>query len=357
VTDVDSLLRDTLSDRAETAPAGTGLLARVHNRSRLIRRRRRVGTAGAGVAAVLLGVAGVPVVNGLLPGDAPGERAGGPTATKPVGTDDPTTPEPSRSDATPSPPPPTTAVLGPPTFTMPKVPFTAPTGVINGLAPAVPLFDGTPMIMHVHTDNDGKPMLMLHIGQDPGNFVTKGQDTPVQVRGVSGKLGRTTDPTDPGTVLTWTEPDGTPMVIVAQNIPDEKVIAYANGLKRVDSTVTAPFTFTELPQGVELDTVNASSMIFRLPGQASPAGDYRYKLGFLLNADGGGDAASWPLTVNGRKAQLVPQDDGGKILMVAQPNGFVLAVQVPVNLKISDDDLLRMAKGVTVNPSARGGRG
>ncbi|GAA0910554.1 hypothetical protein GCM10009558_098710 [Virgisporangium aurantiacum] len=249
-------------------------------------------------------------------------------------------------------------MLGPPTFTVPKVPFTAPTGVIDGLAPAAPLFDGKPMIMHSPDgDSNGKPMLTLYIGSDPGDFVTAGQDATVQVRGVSGKLGKPTDRAHPGTILTWTEPDGTSMVIVAGNIPDEKVIAYANGLTRVESTVTAPFSFKELPQGVELDTVNASDMIFRLPGQASSPGDFQYKLGFILNADGGGESASWPLTIDGRKAQLVPQDDGGTMLMIAQPNGYVLAIQVPVNLKISDADLFRMAEGVTVNPGAKGSRG
>ena len=49
MTEVDMLLRDTLSDRAEAAPTGAGLLARVHTRSRLIRRRRRVGAVGQGV--------------------------------------------------------------------------------------------------------------------------------------------------------------------------------------------------------------------------------------------------------------------------------------------------------------------
>jgi hypothetical protein len=345
VTEVDMLLRDTLSDHAESAPTGAGLLTRVHTRSRLIRRRRRVGTAGAGVAAVLLGVAGVP--------------AGGPVATKPAGSDTtPPSPEPSRPDGTRTPPPPTTAVLGPPTFTVPKVPFTAPTGVIDGLSPALYTFDGKPMISHGPDGNgDGKPLLMLYIGQDPANFVTAGQDTTVPVRGVSGKLGKPTDKTHPGAILTWTEPDGTSMVIVSGNIPDEKVIAYANGLRRVESTVTAPFSFKKLPQGVELDTVTASDMIFRMPGQASSPGDFQYKLGFLLNADGGGDSASWPLNIDGRKAQLVPQDDGGTMLMIAQPNGYVLAIQVPVNLKISEVDLFTMAKGVTVNQSARGGRG
>ena len=351
------LLRDTLSDRAETAPAGAGLLTRVHTRSRLIRRRRRVGTAGAGVAAVLLGVAGVPVVTGLLPGDGPGERAGSPVATKPVGTDTaPPSPEPSRPDGTQTPPPPTTAVLGPPTFTVPKVPFTAPTGVIDG-SPMY-IFDGKPIISHGPEGNsDDLPWLMLYIGSDPTNFVTRGQDTTVQVRGVSGKLGKPTDQSHPGAILTWAEPDGTSMVIVARNTPDEKVIAYANGLTRVDSTVNAPFSFKKLPQGVELDTVSAGDMVFRLPGQASSPGNFQYKLGFLLNADGGGESASWPLTIDGRKAQLVPQVDGGTMLMIAQPNGYVLAIQVPVNLRISEADLFTMAKGVTVNPGARGGRG
>lgn len=351
------LLQDTLSDRAESAPAGAGLLARVHTRSRLIRRRRRVGAAGAGVAAVLLGVAGVPVVNGLLPGDGSGERFGDRAATKPVGSGDPATPAPERSDTTPSPPPPFNAVLGPPAFTMPKVPFTAPTAVIDGLVPAVPLFAGKPMIMHVpNGDRKGDPLLVLYIDPDPTTDPVQGDSTTVQVRGVSGKLVKITGQAQAETTLTWTESDGTPMMISAQNIPDDKVIGYANGLKRTESTVIAPFSFKELPQGLEVDNVSASDMVFKMPGQPS-GGGFQYKLGFFLNADGGQDAASWPLKVGGRKAMVAPQEDGGKMLMISQPNGYVLSVQVPVNLKISDADLFRMAEGVTINGGARAGRG
>jgi hypothetical protein len=120
--------------------------------------------------------------------------------------------------------------------------------------------------------------------------------------------------------------------------------------------VEAPFSFTLLPQGMELDNVGPSDMVFKVPGQASSA-DFVGKLGFFLNADGGQDAASWPLQVGGRKARFSPQDDGGRLLMVSQPNGYVLQVQVPANLLISDGDIERMAAGVTVGTGAKAGRG
>ncbi len=353
MTEVDMLLRDTLTDRADTAPNGAGLLTRVHTRSRLIRRRRRVGAAGAGVAAVLLGVAAVPVAQGLLPGagGAP-ENFGGPAATRPVGT-----PEPSVSGAPAGPPAAVTAVLGAPDFTVPKVPFTAPTGVIEGLAPAVGLYSGHAMIMHSATgdDADSKPFLMLYIDATMSTEGIPGQQSAVRVRGVDGTVFTPTDQ-GPGPYVFWTETDGTPMYIVGRNIPVEKLVAYANGLTRGDTPVPVPFAFTLLPKGLELDNVDAGGMVFKVAGQPSSA-DFTYKLGFLLNADGGGDTSSWPLRVGGRKAQWSPQDDGSRMLMISQPNGHVLSIQVPVNIKISDDDVLRVAAGVTVNGSAKAGRG
>jgi hypothetical protein len=361
MTEVDMLLRDTLTDRAEAAPNGSGLLTRVHTRSRLLRRRRRVGAAGAGIAAVLLGVAGVPVVTGLLPDGGGGEGVGGPAATKPAGTPDSTTgraQEAPPSGAPTSPPPaPFTAVLGPPDLTLPAVPFTPPTGVVEGLAPPVAQYNGKPMIMHSHTgESDGKPLLILFIDATPDGFA-QGTATPVTVRGVSGTLTRPVDRAHPGTILSWTEPDGTRMVISAGNIPDDKVIAYANGLVRKALPVLTPFSFTLLPKGLTLDNVSSADMFFKMPGQASSE-DFTYKLGFSLNADGGGEAVDWKLKVGGRRATMSLQDDGGgRILMILQASGYVLAVQVPANLTISDEDLFRMAEGVTVNASARPGRG
>lgn len=355
------LLRDTLSDRADTAPDGHGLLGRVHTRSRLLRRRRRVGVAGAGVAAVLLGVAGVPVVSGMLPdgGRPAGSGVGGPAATgpatKPPGVDAPSTP--ASQEPTPTPPPAFTVELGPPSFTLPTVPFTPPTGVIEGLAPPNAMYSGYPMIQHVaEGDSNGKPLLMLYIDSDVTTDGLNGPTVDVTVRGRPGKLIKPVDKVHPGTVVSWTEPDGTPMWISAGNIPDDKVIAYANGLTRTPLAVTAPLSFEYLPKGMELDNVDGTGMAFKSPGQESDAG-FMFKLAFQIGSDGGEGAAAWPLTVGAKKGQLVPQDDGGRMLMVALPNGWVLSVQVPVNVKISDEDLLKMAAGVTVNPGAKASRG
>jgi hypothetical protein len=353
------LLRDTLTDRAEAAPDGHSLLTRVRTRSRLIRRRRRVGAAGAGVAAVLLGVAAVPVVSGLLPGKAAPEGFGGPAASgtgqgnRPVpgsGTEQPTPPSTSAS-----PPPTVTAVLGPPNFTVPKIPFKAPTGVIEGLSPAVGLYEGNPIIMHSPEGRDveDKPLLALYINARLGNDIP-GERTTAQVRGVEATVITPSDK-GPGPYLSWTEPDGTPMYLAARNIPIEKLIAYANGLTRGETPAQVPFTFKLLPQGLELDNINGGSMVFKAAGQPSSA-DYLYKLGFFYNADGGEGAASWPLKVGSNRAQWSPVSDS-RLLMVSQPNGYVIQIQVPENLKISDDDVLRMAAGVTVNETAKAGRG
>jgi hypothetical protein len=348
MTEVDMLVRDTLADRAEAAPNGAGLLIRVQTRSRLIRRRRRVAAAGAGVAAVLLGVGAVPAVNGLLPGSSGDAREGfgGPAATGPATprSVDPSGPE--------TPPPPMNAVLAAPSFTVPTVPFRPAMGVIPGLPAAVASYDEHPMIMHT-SGAETDPLLMLYVGSKADDI--PGEKISVRVHGVTGTLVRPTDQVHPGLQLSWTEPDGTAMWISAGNVTPEQVVAYANGLRRENMPISAPFTFNVLPQGLELQTVTASEMIFGRPNQVGAS--WQYKLGFILGADGGDDAATWPLQVGGHRAKMNPQDDGGRMLMVSLPNGNVLSVQVPVNLTISDADLFRMAAGVTVNSGAKAGRG
>jgi hypothetical protein len=209
-------------------------------------------------------------------------------------------------------------------------------------------------------DANGKPILTLYINATSGNADgVPGEKTPVQVRGVAGTVFTPTDRAHPGLELSWTEPDGTPMYITAANIPQERVVAYANGLTKADLPIAVPFSFTLLPQGLELDNVGPSNMVFKVPGQPSSA-DFMYKLGFFLNADGGDDAASWPLTVGPNKAQFAPQDDNSRVLQVyvlSEPTSYVIQIQVPENIKLADDDLIRMAAGITVNPSAKAGRG
>jgi hypothetical protein len=96
-------------------------------------------------------------------------------------------------------------------------------------------------------------------------------------------------------------------------------------------------------------------MVFRLPGQQA-GGSWVDRLAILLNADGGDGAQNWPLRVGDRPAQIVAQD-GGRSLMVLQESGNILVIQVPPNLQISDEDLLRMAAGIRVTAKAQAGRG
>jgi hypothetical protein len=356
--DVDMLLRDTLRDRAQAAPAGAGLLRQVRTRSRLLRCRRRAGVAGAGVAAVVLAAGTAPLLSNLTNAGGPGVVPGA-SATGPAGG---TARTPSASPTGPAPA--LAAVLAPATVTLPVFPFEPGSDAVPGLGPArAMVFAGNVYLSHPSTGSDG-PSLDVHLGVDPAPDPT-GQDgisvqnTTVRVRGVEGTLRTVTKETYTSRTLSWGDAGGAggsgAMWIRADGVAPDRMIAYADALRPGTVEITAPFTFDLLPQGLVLDDIGPTDMVFRLAGQ--PAGeDWTHKLAVLLNADGGAEAATWPLRVGGRPAQIVPQD-GGRSLMVLQESGNILVVQVPTNLTISDGDLLRLAAGIRVTAAAKAGRG
>src|SRR5689334_6345872 len=233
--DVDMLLRDTLRDRAEVAPTGTGLLTRVRTRSRLIRRRRRVGVAGAGAAAVVLAAAAVPAavnVTGRGTG-APDGGFGGPAASGPVTA----SAAPDRS--TPSGAPtvsvaPLPARLAPPEYRLPTFPYTP--GSAAGLGKARAWVDGEVFLMHA-ADAPGSASVQVYTGAAAPSFDrTPAQgvqvdSAPTQVRGVTGML-RTESMT--GFVirsLYWREPSGAWIWIRANDMEPAAMVAYAEGLR------------------------------------------------------------------------------------------------------------------------------
>jgi len=357
--DVDMLVRDTLRDRAEVAPTATGLLTRVRTRSRLIRRRRRVGVAGAGAAAVVLAAAAVPAavnVTGRGTG-GPGGGFGGPAASGPA------TPSAAPDRSTPSGAPPVSvaplpARLAAPEYRLPTFPYTP--GSAAGLGKVQAWVDGEVFLMHA-AEGSGAPSVQVYTrAAEPTFDQTPDQGVQVDsattpVRGVMGTL-RTESMT--GFVirsLYWREPSGVWIWVRANDMEPAAMVAYAEGLRPGPMQVQAPMTFDLLPQGLVLDNVGPSDMVFRMPGQPT-GGSWENKLGFVLNADGGDDAASWPLRVNGQPAKIHLQDQE-RSAWVLQKNGTILVIQVPQALVISDEDLLRLAAGVHVNATAQAGRG
>jgi hypothetical protein len=361
MTDVDMLLRDTLRDRAEVAPTATGLLTRVHTRSRLLRRRRRVGVAGAGAVAVVLAAAAVPAAIDLAGRDGGGPSGfGGPPVSGPASSG----PGASRGPgATPSGPPavvvpPIQARLAPPTYTLPVFPIQPSTGAIPGLGPAWAGVDGDVYLMH--PPDPGVPSVQVFTGAAEPRFTDGEQgvqvDTrPIRVRGVTGTLRTESMSGFTEHTLVWRELSGVWIWIRAGNLDAAALVAYADGLRPGSVPVAAPFTFDLLPEGLALDNVGPSGMVFRLPG-APVGGSWEGKLAVLLNAEGGEGAANWPLRVGGRPAQIHRQDQERSI-MVSLKTGNVLVIQVPPALTISDEDLVRFAAGVHVTASARAGRG
>jgi hypothetical protein len=352
--DVDMLLKDTLRDRAQAVPAGTGLLARVHTRSRLLRRRRRAGMAGAGVAAVVLAAGTAPVVYGLANADGPstGVVPGAPSRSASGGQ----VPSPSGEPSEPTPT--LKAVLGRASVTVPAFPFEPPAGVVPGLGPARAMVDGEGVFLS-HQSGEDKPAIDVHLGVDPSRGMTEQDgvtvnEATVRVRGVEGNLRTITKESYTTRSLSWQDPSG-PMWVRAERVEPNLMIAYADALRPGSVEVAVPFTFELLPQGLELDNVGPTDMVFRLPGQQA-GGSWVDRLAILLNADGGDGAQNWPLRVGDRPAQIVAQD-GGRSLMVLQESGNILVIQVPPNLQISDEDLLRMAAGIRVTAKAQAGRG
>ncbi len=354
--EIDMLLRDTLRDRAEAAPAATGLLTRVHTRSRQARRRRRVGVAGAGAAAVVLATAAVPAVvqvvgrgdggPGGFGGPAVSGSAGDRTASGPAGA-----PTPSEKVQ------PLVATLGAPQFTLPTFPF-VPT-VTAGLAPARAGMDGEVYLRHA-PEAPGSPSVQVFAGSAAPRFIEPERGVqvsfaPTMVRGVAGMLRTETMAGFVSRSLYWRETPDTWLWIRTDDLGPEAMVAYAEGLRPGSVAIQAPFTFGLLPQGLALDSVGPSDMVFRLPGQPA-GGSWENKLAFLLNADGGEGAESWPHRVNGQPARIHVQD-GERSAWVLQRNGTILVIQVPQALAISDEDLLRLAAGVRVNATAQAGRG
>jgi hypothetical protein len=157
------------------------------------------------------------------------------------------------------------------------------------------------------------------------------------------------------TILYWPERPDAWITVRGTNVDPPALRQYAEGLRAGSVAVAVPFTFEVVPQGMVLDQVAPSVMVFRAPGVPA-GGSFEGKFAVFYNTDVSGDPADWPLRVGGRPASVIEQD-GGRSLQVNLGQGRNLVFQVPPNVVISEADLNRIAAGTRVTAGASPGHG
>lgn len=335
MTDIDTLLRDTLHDRADEAPSAAGLTGRVQVRSRRLRKRRLVAAAGvAAVFVVVAAVSGQAVVRGIP--DGPAGRPGHPSRTPsapPSGR--PVPPEPS----------PVPVILAPPGYTLADFPFTPSSWAVQRFGPGQARFeDGEVTMRHAQGAPGAGSIVVFATTRSPEPRPAPGgpiERESVTVRGVAGT--RYTDAGAGLVYLAWPEPAGRWIVVTGDHVPTADVQRYAEELVATPVPVPVPFEFAWLPHDAEPSRVTPSAMEFRvshgtlevslLPGAAAP------------------DRVSWTHRVGGRPAMLGRYAVGHVSLMIAIDADRVLLVEGRV-LDIGDADLVRLAEGIRITQAA-----
>jgi hypothetical protein len=341
--DIDTLLRDTLRERADDAPAGTGLTGRVQARSRRLRTRRRAGALGAaGLFLVVAAIGGQAVLRGIPDGPTvPGHPSGPPPSGPP-----PSGPAAGRSVA--PEPSPVRVVLAPPSYTLPDFPFTPPAWAAEPFGPGRVRFeDGEVTMRHTAGPAGAGSIVVFVTGRAPEPRSAPDRPIarePVTVRGIAGT--RYTEPGSDLVYLAWPEPDGRWIVVTGDRVPAVDLLRYAEDLVATAVPVPAPFEFAWLPRGAAPTRVEPSVMEFQVSN-----GSLVVSLGPPVPA---AERAGWTHRVGGRPASLERDPPVEVGLTVALDSGRTLRIEGRF-LDVSDADLVKLAEGIRVTPAATPG--
>lgn len=359
-------LRETLRRHAGDAPPSAGLLDAVRARSRRRRRHRQVTAVGAAVVAVALALTAPVAVRGATDQPAPPGR---PAAT--------------------SQPPLESQLVAPPDLALPDFPFTP--GWTPPEAPeTVYSHHGFGMVSLAQRRPDGVAVLWADVNlEDPDHTLRSAEkllatvggdggtiaDEPVTVQGRDGVLSTATstgtededEPQPPSTavVVTWLHEPGLRVGVFGDNADD--VLRYAEELTEEPFPAQTPFTFDLMPPGVELDSMQPSSMTFY--PEAPPSGSEIHALKVeLLRGGGPGMPLDCPLAPEAQQATdsgqcPLPREPvqvgehaaeliGDDMVVVYLEDGLALSVAAAGVLALSHDDLLRFAAGVHVTEYA-----
>ncbi|WP_306214816.1 hypothetical protein [Actinoplanes sp. RD1] len=337
--ELDRLLADTMHDAADHAPAGTGLLGTVHERSRRRHQRRVATVAGVSTAAVLL-VAGVPLVSTLGAGPDPAAPAPAPSAPVPASA---TPAAPVRTSASPLRSEPAAgpgAVRLTEGWAAPVFPYTLPP--TDGMSAPIASADGGNLSAFFEATElrEHADVTVTVTAREPA-FPGAAEETTRQVRGHTGTL-RTVD-VQPAKQLTlsWQESPGRWIQLATDDTyTPAQVVALADALTGASIAVLPPFDLARSPAGLVTDTVSASRMTFRAPGAATAG--FRTVLRKRQQLTG-------TIRKVGEYDAVLTRRSGSVTLSVDVTDwDATLEVTVGAGLTISDADLVRYAAGVRI---------
>ena len=352
MTDVDGLLRGALRRHAEDAPAATGLLDAVHDRSRRLVRRRRRRTAAVCACALVAVVAALVVA---VP--AGGGRHASTAHPPSPGATPPASPWSSIAPPTVAAPPPAAPASGdatlrlvPPGAAAPVFPFRPVVTPSGGLAdPVVTLTGGELSAYFEAHDGVHGADVTIRVGprrpafDEPADRAGPVRETPQQVRGHVATLRTVTIAPASRLSLYWLEKPGQWVrVDTDDTLTDAEVVRLADALAPAAVPVPTPFRLDLVPAGMDLDTSTPSAMAFRPPGGSAVTCR-------LLAAQ---SLTGATVPVGPYRGTLRRVDSGATLTVARTDRDATLVVQVPARYSVTDADLIRFAAGVHVTDSA-----
>ncbi len=332
-TALEQLVYEELHDLAESAPAGTALLGRVHARSRQIGRRQRAGVAAGALLLAAVAAVAAPNLAGRFHGASGVEKFA-------------TAPAPTTATAAPTAP---AFSLAPPRFAVPTLPWRPSTAPVGGLqSPVVTLDAGVVRGYYAAKDPER--------GTDVTVSVSAGQPIFGPAAGTVTEVPRTvgarramlrTVHVSPAAQLTlyWQDQAGRWVRLDTDDtLTDDQVVRLAERLGPAELAVVQPLAFVLAPEGMVLDTATPTKVAFR----ADPAGPGRIVCELVAAPPSGGDRVS----VGGRQGRLTRTPEGVSLTVPLTDPAATLVVRAPAEFAVTDADLVRFVAGISLTDQA-----
>lgn len=311
MSEVEEMLRQTLTRAATGAPTGRAMLTQVRHVARRRQNRHRAAVAiSTALTLTLAGVATITIADHhrAVP-TAPLATHGSPVFTSAAGT-----------------------TVG---VTFPVTPI-AP--LLNDGAPILTLTAGQPTLTYSATSAGGISATVT------ASSTPLADGKPVRFGSMVASIGGR--PTSDGLfVQSWPAGDGRWIDIsTPKPAPPAVVAKYAGALADRPFSRPGPFTFDLQPAGYSVDNVNARLVTFCPPGVA-PDATVTGKIAVMLLGVQSMPSDARTEVVAGKRA-WTDTAHGVTTIAIDQSDDQWVRIQVPIGLHVTETDLLRFAAGV-----------